>query len=430
MTLPDLFFLLVFLLTIFDLVLIATRTAFTHVGHARLLGMREQLPEQTSRTLLLLPKLTRVRAAITFPLITARFLLAGLLVYYASQMHTQSPFLLVTGILLGGAFVLFWLEWWVERYISQTPDIWALRLTPFVNVLVAVLSWLLWLPLGFFIESEEKAELQVAVTEDELKTLVDAGQEEGLFERGERRMIISIFQLGDTLAREIMVPRIDMVAIEADTDLMEAVDILHKTGFSRVPVYEESVDNTLGLLYAKDLLRLWREGNGPESLRDLVRPAYFIPEAKKVDELLAEMQAQRVHMAIVVDEYGGVAGLVTLEDIIEEVVGEIRDEYDHAEESPYQVLKNGDYVFQGRVDLDDFNDIMGSELPADEADTIGGLIYSRMGRVPSVGETVQENSLLLTVEQVSGRRIRKVRARWETSQTLNEQDQERHGINP
>jgi putative hemolysin len=166
------------------------------------------------------------------------------------------------------------------------------------------------------------------------------------------------------------------------------------------------------VLYAKDLLRAWHEGDQLKSLHNLVRPAYFVPEAKRVDELLEEMQAQRIHIAIVVDEYGGIAGLVTLEDIVEEIVGEIQDEYDQAEEAPYQVLDDGGYLFLGRIDLDDFNEIMGSKLPKSEADTLGGYIYSQLGRVPTVGEKVQDGDLLLTVEQVSARRIRKVRATW------------------
>ena len=152
----------------------------------------------------------------------------------------------------------------------------------------------------------------------------------------------------------------------------------------------------------------------------MLRPAYFVPEAKKVDELLAEMQSQRIHIAIVVDEYGGVAGLVTLEDIVEEILGEIQDEYDQGEESPYQVLKNGEYIFLGRVDLDDFNEVMGSHLPTDEADTLGGFIYSQLGHVPSVGEHVQKDNIMLTVEQVSARRIRKVRARCLSTDVLEE----------
>jgi CBS domain containing-hemolysin-like protein len=164
-------------------------------------------------------------------------------------------------------------------------------------------------------------------------------------------------------------------------------------------------------LYTKDLLKITREGGEERSLREVLRPAYFVPEAKKVDDLLAEMQSQRIHMAMVVDEYGGIAGLVTLEDIVEEIVGEIQDEYDQGEELPFQQVAEGEYIFQGKVDLDDFNEMMGSSLPAEEADTLGGFIYNRMGRVPAAQEAVQVEDLLLTVEQVSGRRIRKVRAK-------------------
>jgi putative hemolysin len=232
-------------------------------------------------------------------------------------------------------------------------------------------------------------------------------------------------RLGNTLAREIMVPRIDMLALEVQTPLPEAVDELLRSGHSRVPVYEETVDHTLGLLYAKDLLRVWREGDRLESLRSLLRPAYFVPEAKEVDKLLAEMQSQRIHMAVVIDEYGGVAGLVTLEDIVEEVLGEIRDEYDQGEEAPYQKIKGEGYVFLGRVSLDDFNEIMGSTLLKEGSDTLGGYIYNQLGRVPNVGDEVQEGDLFLTVEQVSGRRIRKVRARWQLSENEKAKDNDR-----
>jgi CBS domain containing-hemolysin-like protein len=243
-------------------------------------------------------------------------------------------------------------------------------------------------------------------------TLVDAGQEEGVFEQEERRMIHSVFQLGDTLVREIMVPRIDMLSLDVTTPLPQAVDELIRSGHSRVPVFTDTVDNLLGLLYAKDLLRVWRQGNQQTSLKSLLRPAYFVPEAKKVDELLAEMQSKRVHMAIVVDEYGGVAGLVTLEDIIEEILGEILDEYDQGEEASFQSLADGSFTFLGRIGLDDFNEIMHSSLISDEADTLGGYIYHRLGRVPALGDQVHSGDLLLTVEQVTGRRIRKVGARW------------------
>jgi CBS domain containing-hemolysin-like protein len=223
-------------------------------------------------------------------------------------------------------------------------------------------------------------------------------------------MIVSIFRLGDTLVREIMVPRIDVLALDVTTQIDQAMDALQQSGHSRVPVFKDSVDNIIGLLYAKDLLGNWQEGKREVSLSEHLRPAYFVPEAKKVDELLAELQAKRIHMAIVVDEYGGVAGLVTLEDIVEEIVGEIRDEYDQAEELLFQAINDDEYLFQGRIDLDDFNDIMGTNMPHSEADTLSGLIYSRIGRVPAAGDYVQIEDLRLTVEQISGQRIRKVRA--------------------
>jgi putative hemolysin len=396
-----------------DYLAIAARAAYTQTNHARLLLLREQMEERVNSTSVLLHYLPRIRASLNFTLLVVRFLAAGLLIDLVLQQPLAAWFWELAGSLILGALVWFWFEWVVESGVSRSPESWALRLNPLVKALMWALSIFTWLPLTISGEAYDKAvEFTSNVTEDELKTLVDAGQEEGVFQKGERRMIYSIFQLGETLAREIMVPRIDMLALDVATPLRDAVQALLKSGHSRVPVFEESVDNTLGLLYAKDLLRVWQEGSQIDSLRDLLRPAYFVPEAKKVDELLAEMQSQRVHMAVVVDEYGGVAGLVTLEDIVEEILGEIRDEYDQAEESPYLVDKNGDYVFQGRVDLDDFNEIMSSQLPKDEADTIGGFIYSRLGRVPDVGDQVEENNLMLVVEQVSGRRIRKVRACW------------------
>jgi putative hemolysin len=249
------------------------------------------------------------------------------------------------------------------------------------------------------------------VTEDELKSMVDAGHEGGVLEQEERQMIYSIFDLGDTLAREIMVPRIYVTALDISVPLTEAIGTLVQSGHSRVPVYEDSIDKIKGLLYAKDLLRVWRDGGEIASVRSLLRPAYLVPEAKKVKDMLAEMQAGRVHMAIVVDEYGGVAGLVTMEDIVEEIVGEIRDEYDQSEELPFVQVGDGEYLFQGRIDLERVNEMMSSHLPTDESETLGGYIYGQVGRVPVNGEILRVDNLLLTVEQVSGHRIRKVRAK-------------------
>jgi CBS domain containing-hemolysin-like protein len=394
-----------------DYLAIATRAAYTQTNHARLLSLREQMEAKVSIAVSLLYSLPRLKASLNLTLLLARFFILGIVFLYTAVIPNNPIPWLFWILMVLSAIVVFWFEWAVENQVSRNPEIWAVKLAPFARIWVTLMKPLM-LPLAFGSEEQITSESIGSVTEDELKTLVDAGQEEGVFEQGERQMIFSIFQLRETLAREIMVPRIDMLVLDVLTSLTDAVDTLLQSGHSRVPVFEETVDNTLGLLYAKDLLRVWRTGGQLNSLRDLLRPAYFVPEAKKVDELLTELQAQRIHMAIVVDEYGGVAGLVTLEDIVEEIVGEILDEYDQAEEAPYQVLKTGEHIFLGRVDLDDFNEIMSSNLPSDEADTIGGFMYSRIGRVPEVGEKVKEDTLLLTVEQVSGRRIRKVRAQW------------------
>lgn len=208
-----------------------------------------------------------------------------------------------------------------------------------------------------------------------------------------------------------MVPRIDVFALEASTSLPEAVQSILLSGHSRVPVYEETADNIIGLVYAKDLLRLHTsDEEGIQSLRDLLRPVAFVPEAKKVDELLKEMQERGVHMVVVVDEYGGTAGLVTLEDIVEEIVGEIRDEYDQSEELLYLQVSPEEFLFHGRIDLDSFNELLDTHLTKDVADTLGGYVYSEIGRVPTGGEKLSLEGWDLTVEQVSGRRIRRVRA--------------------
>ena len=233
---------------------------------------------------------------------------------------------------------------------------------------------------------------------------------DGALEKEEREMIYSIFQFGDTLAREIMVPRIDMLALDVETSISDALKALVNSGHSRLPVYEGTVDNIIGLLYAKDLLRHFQHPELIKTIREKLRPVYFIPEAKKLDELLTDLQTRRVHMAIVVDEYGGVAGLVTLEDIIEEIIGEIQDEYDQSEELPFTRITENEFLFKGSIDLDDFNEVMGTSIVKDNADTLGGFMYSEIGKVPTGGEIIQMDQLKLVVEQVLGRRIRKVRA--------------------
>jgi putative hemolysin len=304
------------------------------------------------------------------------------------------------------------IEFISESWASREPEKNAMRAAIFVAVIVRIFEPIGWLMLRLaqWIFAPPGGESSPIVTEEEIMTLVDAGEEEGVIEEEEKAMIYSIFQLDNTLAREVMVPRIDLMAFEETTTLEEATETLLRTGHSRAPVYTESIDHIVGLVYIKDLLAAWREGELDRKVSDLLREAYFVPEAKKVDDLLAEMQAKRVHMAVVVDEYGGTAGLVTIEDIVEEIVGEILDEYDLAEEMAYEEVQRGVYIFSGGIDLDDVNNIADAHIPKETSETLGGFIYSQLGKVPAPGESVDAGGLHFVVEEVSGRRIRKIRA--------------------
>lgn len=275
--------------------------------------------------------------------------------------------------------------------------------SPFVSALSAMTQWVTRL-----LRVPGRGDLPF-VTEDEIKAIVDAGQEEGVLEQVEKEMIYGIFELGDTLAREVMVPRIDVAALEVGTPLGEAIDVAVRAGHTRLPVYEETIDNIVGILNVKDLLKVLRDGSSQVSLQQILRPAHFIPETNKVDELLKELQQKRIPLAIVVDEYGGTAGLVTIEDILEEIVGEIRDEYDVAEEPVYQKVSDNELIFDARADLDDVNQLLELELPTQEADTLGGLIYNQLGKVPKVGDEVRLDGVTISVLSVVGRRIKKVK---------------------
>ncbi|MDP9224054.1 MAG: hemolysin family protein [Actinomycetota bacterium] len=246
------------------------------------------------------------------------------------------------------------------------------------------------------------------VTEDEIRHTVDVAEEEGSIEEDEKELIHSIFEFGDTVVREVMVPRPDMVTLPSNVTLNEALDMIIEAGYSRVPLYEGDSDNIVGILYAKDLLKsIHQQTNRPANVAVLGRTATFVPEQKKVADLLREMQQERVHMVIVVDEYGGTAGLCTIEDVIEEIVGEIVDEYDK-EEPLVEPIDEVSIRVDGKMSIDDVNELLGAQLPDDEWDTVGGLVFGLIGRVPMPGETVRFDSMEFRTERVTGRRIQKV----------------------
>ena len=245
------------------------------------------------------------------------------------------------------------------------------------------------------------------VTEDEIRHMVDVAEEEEEIEGDERELIHSVFEFGDTVVREVMVPRPDMITLPGTATLKEALQVIVDAGYSRIPIYEGDNDNITGVLYAKDLLKRVHENKGEAMVASLGRAPTFVPEQKKVAELLREMQDQRVHMSIVVDEYGGTAGLVTIEDLIEEIVGEIVDEYDN-EEPLVEPIDDVTIRVDAKMPIDEVNEILDVELPDEEWDTIGGLVFGITGRIPTVGETIRYDSLEFKTERVTGRRIQKV----------------------
>ncbi|WP_116998892.1 hemolysin family protein [Desertimonas flava] len=246
------------------------------------------------------------------------------------------------------------------------------------------------------------------VSEQELLGIVGAAAEDEVIEDEERQLIESIIEFGDTVAREVMVPRPDMLIIDNDATVTAALDMAIANGVSRLPVYASDGDDIVGLAYTKDLIRSEREGRGDEPVLDLARPVRFVPENKPVRQLMREMQTGKFHLAIVADEYGGVAGLVTLEDCLEELVGEIVDEYD-VEEQDVQRQPNGDYVVAGGTPVGDLSELLDLKLPDEDWDSVGGFIFGTLGHVPEVGEAVFHEGWRFAVAELDGRRIRSVR---------------------
>jgi len=251
------------------------------------------------------------------------------------------------------------------------------------------------------------------LTSEEIRILVERGGEQGVIEAEEEQMIGAVLELGKRRVHEVMVPRIDIAALAADAPLDELVDTIVREGHSRIPVYEETIDNVIGILYAKDLLPYLKGVDHPPPTRTLLRTPLFVPESMTIDDLLHSLQRRKVHIAIVLDEYGGTAGLVTIEDLIEEIVGEIQDEYD-VEEPMIEPLGDDQARIDGRASVDDLMehfDVTFNGSDHEEYDTVGGLVYHHIGGVPKVGDTVDVNgTLTLTVESTDGRRVGKVMA--------------------
>jgi putative hemolysin len=297
--------------------------------------------------------------------------------------------------------------------VSRNPQRWVAYLSPFVGLIrllfrlpsalldVPARGLLRWRRLG--VEETEPLE-----ETEEILRLLEMEESAGLIDEDERRMIRKVMALEATTAREIMVPRIDMVAVPSDSSFEDIARAIVERSYSRIPVFEDTIDNIVGVVYARDVLDHLANGSKPADVKAMARPPYFVPESKKVDELLTEMRQNKLSIAIVVDEYGGTAGLVTIEDLIEEIVGEIADEFD-VEEEPIQRVSESEAVLDARVSIDALQELFGVQVEEGDFDTVGGFVFNHLGKMPSVGEELEVDGLVVRVLSVSGRRIKRLR---------------------
>lgn len=388
----------------------AAETAFTRMSLVRALRLQDegrrgaprlvalmQNPVRTLNILALLILVLEVTGAALLTVVVARY--SNGVVAVAVSTAVAACVLFVVAEVAPRTLALLRTDR-VALVTARWVQLSALPLAPLASILVR---------LGDLIAPGRRLPSGPFVTEEDLREMIDVAESDEVIEESEREMLHRVFKFGDTVVREIMVPRPDMVSISVRAPLRQVLDVLLNAGHSRVPVYADDRDRIVGLIYAKDVLRRLAERGGDADGRwdDLLRPPHFVPELANVDQLLTDLRTSKVHIAIVVDEYGGTAGLVTIEDVLEEIVGEIDDEYD-TETVLVERLGEDRWRMDGRLPIDDLNELLGAALPSEEWDSLGGLFFGVLGRVPAPGEELEVPPVRLTAERLKGRRIERV----------------------
>jgi len=301
----------------------------------------------------------------------------------------------------------------ISKKVAKPIEIISIGLLPLISFFKMIIH------IMYYFSGKKSVKEKKEITEEDLISMIDAGKDEGVIEEEEKEMIRNIFEFGDTMVKEVMVPRVDMACIPADTKLNSILRLIKKIGHSRIPVYEETIDNIIGILYAKDLLGIyekWYTSKEKFDLKQVIREAYFVPENKKIDDLLDIFQKDRIQIAIAIDEYGGTAGLITMEDVVEEVVGEIIDEYDK-EIKLFEMIGDNTVIADGIIDIEKINEILKVEIPENDFETLGGFIFDLLGRVPKKDEKIKYQNFQMIIEQVVKNRIRRVKMIKELPQT-------------
>jgi CBS domain containing-hemolysin-like protein len=399
----------VLVLIVFSALFALSETAMTRISRVKAMALLEEERRGAAALYKLVEHPERNLPVILFALQMCTLVAATMVGVVADQAF--GPWGVVLATLFEVVFIFVFAELAPKIWAVQHAERAALLMAPFLAVVVA------FPPLRWSTQALIKVSNLVLpgrglkqgpyVTEEELLAMADTAADEAVIEGEERKLIHSIIDFGDTVAREVMVPRPDMVTVASAATVRDAADIASTAGFSRIPVYGQGIDDIVGVVYVKDMMRAEREDKAEEPVTLVMRQAQFLPESKRVAEVMREMQAGKQHLAIVVDEYGGTAGLITLEDVLEELVGEISDEYD-IDRSLLEHLDDGWTQVDGRVPVDEINEVTGFELPQGDWDTVGGLLYHLLGHVPVEGEGVDCNGHRLIAQRVDGRRIAQV----------------------
>lgn len=393
-------------------VLAVAETSLTHLARARAAAWAEE----GRRGAAAVSRLLEDRPRALNPVLLLQLLCylgAATLVALLVQRHWGSSGVLIA--LLVELVVIFVFSVAIPKtWALQDPDRAATGIAPLVHGLVSFppLRWVTRGLIGLanlLLPGQGRREGPV-VTEEEFIAMAGLAVDAEVIEEEEQELIESIIEFGDTVAREVMVPRTDMVAVPRNLRVEDVMEVVLLNGFSRLPAFGESIDDIVGIVYTKDLMRAERDGDRDGEVSGLLRDAHFVPETKRVSELLREMQKEQYHIAIVIDEYGGTAGLVTLEDLIEELVGEIVDEFD-VEEPMVQPLPTGEVLVNARMSIGEINDVLDVDLPEGDWDSVGGLVFNVLGHVPDEGESAQVNGHVLVADRVQGRRINRIRIR-------------------
>ena len=401
---------LIFLSALFS----SAETAFLSTNKIRLRNLQEEGEKKADLVLFMLDNQNKLISALLVGNNIVNIGSSALATKMATEAFGNAGVGIATGIMT--LLVLVFGEVIPKNLAAAHAETWAMFIAPFIRLVSFVLTPVVFLltKLSDFVVHFSKSddEEDPTITEDEFKILVNVGQEEGVLDESESEMINSIFEFDETVVKAIMVPRIDIVAVDVEDSINEALRIIVDGGHYRIPAYEESIDNIVGILYAKDIFAHLDADFDTMKVKELLRPAYYIPETKKVSDLLNELRLKKVHMAIILDEYGGTNGLVTIEDLIEEIIGDIQDEYDV--EDDLIVMHGEDHlVADARAPIGDVEDAFDVELDEEiledsEADTIGGLAFEHLGGIPAVGDEVTVGRFLIRIVDVSGRRISKV----------------------